>query len=408
MAETPDTSMPESMLNARRLYKHSTADIIDWLCFTSSIKKKPAIQQSKKRRGKPRTQGDGATNGEKIMTVDEILSCANCIVNSKATRPRYIKWEFKTALFDRRRMTAWYRTREIEDSEDTRKHEHFTETLQQAFENLFPPSAEDGVVAPVSPSHHSSQSANTFGPLDGIPTDKESTLSETELQELLDSWATKTSKPRSRIADDHLDQAFQWYGYVMEMDLMVDTVSGYWRKVAKGEMSVPLAAWLTHVGYSGIKRLCEEHQNVHGMDHEKLVDYVTGRGAMQSAFGETFSKQDSDRAGIDLQYKEFTTGLALSKPILPLRRWKFPKQLERSNYRELCAASPFDFFLTRNEEAAGVLMDGAKDFLEPDEYDDTPEAMKELMHRDSAIIDSLVATMVFLEANPVAFGDRAA
>ncbi|KJX98001.1 hypothetical protein TI39_contig446g00003 [Zymoseptoria brevis] len=419
MGGTIDMNMPARLLNARRLCKDSTADIIDWLSFTSSIRKKPAIQQSKKRRGKPKTQGHGTTNGEKIMKVDEIVSCANCIIKSNATRPQYIRSAFKKALVNRRVITAWYRTREVGDNESTRRHEHFTDTLNQAYDILFPPTAEDRLVDRESSSRRSSQFANAFGPLDGIPTDKESTLSEAEMQDLLASWMDSSAKPRSRIADDDLDEQFNRYAYVLEMDLMVDTIKGYWRRVAKGEMSVPLAAWLTHVGYSGIARMCEEHRNSQDIDHEKLVHAFMSRQAnVQITSERDLSQQGANSAGHDSQYQEFSAGLALIKPTRPLHDWKWSKQMDRASNLALCAASPFDYFMVPSEETAQdskLHFESSVVFLEPwtgnlpaHELDTLLAVKEKLMQRDSASIDSLIATILFLIDNPIAFGDRAA
>lgn len=127
-------------------------------------------------------------------------------------------------------MTAWYRKHELgTETDDTRRHEFFTETLDKAYKALCggrPQDAtEEHVFEPTEPPE--SVFAISFGPLEDLPTDKASSLTDAELQEHLNSWAELNSKPQSRIVDDPFDEVCPLPRYVLEMDYMATVVKKY-------------------------------------------------------------------------------------------------------------------------------------------------------------------------------------
>lgn len=135
---------------------------------------------------------------------------------------------------------------------------------------------------------------NSFEPLQDSPTDKPSTLSDTEMQAYHEQWAEANPEKRSTIADDPFDEIFERYRYVLEMDNMATMVKKYWHMAARGEMPIPLAAWLTSAGFYGVELLCEAYQDVAGVSSEVLATtYIQKKAQMQIKTGQDLSVKEA-------------------------------------------------------------------------------------------------------------------
>lgn len=259
------------------------------------------------------------------MTVKDILAHADRISKRKVTAPQYVHSAFQTTLVNRRRMTAWFRATELDDEDDTvetARHEHFTSTLDAAYNTLFP----DG--PPVQPTTALAAGAtkpvvsNTFDLLVDVPTDKPSNLSDAEIQAFLDELAESNLESRSAIKDDPLDELYDLYIYVLETDYVASVVKKYWSMAADGTMPIPLAAWLTTAGFSAIYRFCEVYQNVAGVSHEILLkQYLQKKSRLQIKTGSDLSEAETKRSGHVTMYKDFSAGMGLMRPLYALREF---------------------------------------------------------------------------------------
>ena len=82
-------TIPAYLLSVRSLYKKSTATVVEWLTANGALKK-----PSK------------ACAGSIQMSVKDILASAERVSKRKVTAPQYVNSAFKTALINRRKMTA--------------------------------------------------------------------------------------------------------------------------------------------------------------------------------------------------------------------------------------------------------------------------------------------------------------
>lgn len=124
-----------------------------------------------------------SSKGKEKLFVNDILSCAEQISKRKKTAPQYVQSAFKSALVNRRRMTAWFREIELASdtvSLETSKHEHFNRTLGLAFKKLFPDSSAIETEADREAASETPDTlfSNAFDILRDVPTEEESKLTE--------------------------------------------------------------------------------------------------------------------------------------------------------------------------------------------------------------------------------------
>ncbi|KAK5710190.1 hypothetical protein LTR17_019080, partial [Elasticomyces elasticus] len=265
-------------------------------------------------------------------------------------------------LINRRRMTAWYRANELGDENDTSqtaRHEHFTQTLSSAYTTLFPEgklsksASVDGLEAEQTIS-------NGFGLLEDAPTEPPSKLSDAEIKSHLDEWANSSLENRSAIKDDPFDEIYELYIYVLEMDYMATVLKKYWSMAAEGTMSIALAAWLTTAGYTAICNICEVYQNAGGVGHQFLLQqYMQKKARMQIKTGQDMSIVEAERSGHVPLYKQFSSGMGLMTPIYALQEFAGKVvsggKMEDHYLLNIPKEKPTDFITSPRREQAELL-----------------------------------------------------
>src|SRR6266480_550759 len=326
----PSAAIPTYLFDVRTHYKRSTAVVVDWLATNSS-------------------------KGKEKMSVKDILSCSEQISKRKKTAPQYVRSAFKTALVNRRRMTAWYQETELASdtvSSETSRHEYFNKTLDLAFKRLFPDSGtiETEVDREAASETPDTPFSNAFDILGRVPTEDESNLTEEEIQTLLADWSATNSKQQSEIIDDPFDDIFQFYRYVLDMDYLCTVIKTYWRMVATGSMAVPLAAWLTSAGFAQIQRICQVYHE-EGITHEVLLrEYLQKRARLQIQTGNDLTINEAARSGHDPLYKNFSSGPGLLTPVSALTEI-FQNLSDKSWMSIKPSQKPTDFILSPRKES---------------------------------------------------------
>ncbi|KAK3628344.1 hypothetical protein LTR56_017543 [Elasticomyces elasticus] len=296
------------------------------------------------------------------MTVKDILACAGRISKRKLTAPQYVENAFQTALINRRRMTAWYRANKLGDENDTSqtaRHEHFTQTLSSAYTTLFP----EGKVsksASVDGLEAEQTISNGFGLLEDAPTEPPSKLSDAEIKSHLDEWANSNLENRSATKDDPFDEIYDLYIYVLEMDYMATVLKKYWSMAAEGTMPIALAAWLTTAGYTAICNICEVYQNAGGIGHQFLLQqYMQKKARMQIKTGQDMSIVEAERSGHVPLYKQFSSGMGLMTPIYALQEFAGKVvsggKMEDHYLLNIPKEKPRDFIISPRREQAELL-----------------------------------------------------
>jgi hypothetical protein len=291
----PAATIPAYLLSVRSLYKKSTATVVEWLTANRELKK-------------PSKACAGGTQ----MSVKDILASAERVSKRKVTAPQYVNSAFKTALINRRKMTAWLRESELSqglDSTNTLKHEHFNETLALAFKTLFP----EGTVAEIAEAEGQEMSgastpvfSNRFDVLAELLIDKESELTNEEIKAYIDHLAASEPDSQSRIQDDPLEEILEFHRYVEEMDFICSVVKQYWRMAAAGGMPISLAGWLTSAGFSAMQNICNVYRERGRITHAILLQEYLLKKSRMNIQGIDVAVIEAERSGHNPVYKQFS------------------------------------------------------------------------------------------------------
>lgn len=247
-ARSPDVVLSHSLQTLYQRYRAGTTVIIDWLIKHGSPK--PAIN---------------VPPPSDLLPLRRILDLAQTVTQRKRSPSAEFRTTFKNVLVHRRLLTKYYEEHhdgadEVKNSTD--RHQFFNDTLAQAYDTLFPTTANTDARSrklgkPKSIQHVDKAFAhqNQFTALsDMIEQEPDFDL---EYVALL-AHATSPTAP-SKIEDDPLEMLIAAHAYILEVECVINLVIGAWARAARKELPIPLVGVLTNFAYQQIRYLAAEY-----------------------------------------------------------------------------------------------------------------------------------------------------
>ncbi|KAK8130388.1 hypothetical protein PG999_002768 [Apiospora kogelbergensis] len=258
-------SPPTEILTTYRQYKRDTESIAGWLADNAlkcGFKLAGAATASGPRlKGKARKQAQASRSQQShTVKVSELIGMADTIIKHKPTPhvPKVLGSLFQRAIDARRDCSHWYQHHGNGDKYSNRRHQHFTNVLQDVWEALRPfQGSQTKWTGAAEPNKKERKNNNDTA------SDYVNRFAGLQVQNILspdldgaEKSIPKVSLELPNIApaviekeedDIEADFFFAIYSFLCDVKKLRRTVQHYWSDYASGKMELTVASMLTNI-----------------------------------------------------------------------------------------------------------------------------------------------------------------
>ena len=280
-------SPPTEILTTYRQYKRDTESIAGWLADNAlkcGFKLAGAATASGPRlKGKARKQAQASRSQQShTVKVSELIGMADTIIKHKPTPhvPKVLGSLFQRAIDARRDCSHWYQHHGNGDKYSNRRHQHFTNVLQDVWEALRPfQGSQTKWTGAAEPNKKERKNNNDTA------SDYVNRFAGLQVQNILspdldgaEKSIPKVSLELPNIApaviekeedDIEADFFFAIYSFLCDVKKLRRTVQHYWSDYASGKMELTVASMLTNIVIILVRRaeqaleLCIQRPNAY-------------------------------------------------------------------------------------------------------------------------------------------------
>ncbi|KAK8862609.1 hypothetical protein PGQ11_008844 [Apiospora arundinis] len=265
------TSPPTEILTTYRQYKRDTESVAGWLAENAvqcGFMLAGAVTDSGPRlKGKARKQARAAkAQATYTVKVSEFIEMADTIAKAKPRPyiPQALGCLFRRAIGARRECTHWYQHQGKGDDLKNKKHQHFTDVLQVAWQTLRPLQAAQTKRTGSAKSNAKERND------DNAPLTSENIFSALSIQYTVDSDFDETDEPiesaffelpgitpaaiEKEEEDIEADFFFAIYSFLCDVKKLRSFVQHSWSEYASGKMELGVASLLTNTAIHLVRR----------------------------------------------------------------------------------------------------------------------------------------------------------
>ncbi|KAK8025478.1 hypothetical protein PG990_003301 [Apiospora arundinis] len=265
------TSPPTEILTTYRQYKRDTESVAGLLAENAvkcGYMLAGAVTDSGPRlKGKARKQARAAkAQATYTVKVSEFIEMADTIAKAKPRPyiPQALGCLFRRAIGARRECTHWYQHQGKGDDLKNKKHQHFTDVLQVAWQTLRPLQAAQTKRTESAKSNAKERND------DNAPLTSENIFSALSIQYTVDSDFDETDEPIESVSfelpgvtpaaiekeeeDIEADFFFAIYSFLCDVKKLRSFVQHSWSEYASGKMELGVASLLTNTAIHLVRR----------------------------------------------------------------------------------------------------------------------------------------------------------
>ena len=269
------------------------------------------------------------------IPVRRILELARELAMKAVKPPKYIRDAFNVALINRRKITDYYERTQQESQnatvESTKRHKFFNETLAYAYDVLFPslPPPSRRAAKKAKAAARISGASSSSSESDCASTNRFEVLSDMIEQESafegfafdnIESEQGPTTK-LSAIEDDPIETAIALHLYLAEVEDVISVCKSYWKNHAQGNVSLPLAGWVTMLGQELIRHVADAQDVKFGGYERMIYEYISAKATSAREQGpvETAQQFPLHLADPSYDFHELTQDSGIMWPVEALR-----------------------------------------------------------------------------------------